>query len=159
MANRATQILRAKRNGIVNPIIAYNEARRAGVPFAVLCAVLEQETGGGHNVFGHDAVRNPVKGGPVTKARYKQYLHFRKLGYGMQGVGPMQLTYYGYQDLADKIGGCWKVKPNIRIGAAKLHRDTQRYGLYGALKAYNGSDAYAKQVMQRVVKWRRILNK
>jgi hypothetical protein len=157
MPSAAAMILRAKRNGIVNPVIAYNEARRCGVPFAVLCAVLEQESGGGRNVFGHDAVRNPIKGGPVTKGRYLQYKKYRQQGLGMQGVGPLQLTYYGYQDLADKLGGCWKPKFNIRVGASKLHKDTNRYGLYGALKAYNGSDAYAKQVMARVVKWRRIL--
>lgn len=157
MASAATSVLRAKRNGIVNPIISYNEARRAGLSYAVLCAVLEQESGGGHNVFGHDAVRNPIKGGRVTKQRYLQYKQYRQRGYGMQGVGPMQLTYYGYQDLADRLGGCWKPKYNIRIGANKLAKDIHRSGLYGALKAYNGSDAYARQVMARVRKWQRIL--
>jgi hypothetical protein len=157
MASSAAMILRARRAGIVNPIIAYNEARRAGLSYAVLCAVLEQESGGGHNVFGHDAVQNPVKGGKVTKERYLSYKRYRKQGLGMQGVGPMQLTYYGYQDLADQLGGCWKVQPNIRVGANKLAKDIHKYGLYGALKAYNGSDAYARQVMSRVRKWQRIL--
>lgn len=157
MASAAAMIYRARRNGIVNPIISYNEARRAGLSFAVLCAVLEQETGGGHNVFGHDAVRNPIKGGSVTKDRYMLYKHYRQQGLGMQGVGPMQLTYYAYQDLADKLGGCWKVQYNIRVGANKLAKDINRYGLYGALKAYNGSDAYAKEVMLRVNKWKKIL--
>jgi soluble lytic murein transglycosylase-like protein len=157
MANLAAIILRAKRSGIVNPLITYNEARRAGIPFAVLCAVLEQESGGGHNVFGHDHVRNPVKGGKVTKARYLKYKRYRKQGLGMQGVGPMQLTYYGYQDLADNMGGCWKPKYNIRVGANKLAKDIRRYGLYGALKAYNGSDAYAHQVMGRVKNWEKRL--
>lgn len=155
MANPAAMILRARRAGIVNPIIAHNEARRAGIPYAVLCAVLEQESAGGHNVFGHDDVRNPIKGGKVTKARYLEYKRYRNMGLGMQGVGPMQLTYYGYQDLADRLGGCWKVRYNIRVGANKIAKDMRRYGLYSALKAYNGSDAYAIEVMSKIRTWER----
>lgn len=157
MASNLAMIHRARRAGIVNPIIAYNEARRAGLPFAVLCAVLEQESGGGHNVFGHDTVSNPIRGGSVTKDRYLQYKRYRQQGLGMQGVGPMQLTYYGYQDLADQLGGCWKPKYNIRVGANKLAKDIRRNGLYQALKMYNGSDVYARQVQSRIRKWQRIL--
>jgi soluble lytic murein transglycosylase-like protein len=157
MASAATQVLRAKKNGIVNPLTTYNEARRAGLEFAVLCAVLEQESAGGQNVFGHDAVKNPIKGGPVTKSRYLQYKHYRQQGLGMQGVGPMQLTYYSYQDLADKLGGCWIPKYNIRVGANSLKKNIDKNGLYSALRSYNGSDAYARQVMLRVRKWRKIL--
>jgi soluble lytic murein transglycosylase-like protein len=158
MASAAVQILRARRNGIKIPLIAYNEARRAGLEFAVLCAVLEQESAGGENVFGHDAVRNPVKGGPVTKKRYLEYKRYRQQGLGMQGVGPMQLTYYAYQDLADRLGGAWNPKYNVRVGANILTKAIRRNGLYPTLRAYNGSDAYARQVMARVVKWRKILH-
>src|SRR4051812_46366339 len=119
MLKAATKVLRARRAGIINPLIAYQEAQRAGLEYAVLCAVLEQESGGGHNVFGHDRVRNPVVGGRVTKKRYLLYRKYQRQGEGMQGVGPMQLTYYTYQDLADRYGGCWKVRYNIRVGAEK----------------------------------------
>ena len=49
-----------------------------GLPVALACAVLEKETGF-RNVFGHDAVRNPVKSPPggllaVTEDNYRQYL-------------------------------------------------------------------------------------
>ena len=110
------------------------EARRHGVPVSLVCAVLEVETGF-QNVFGHDAVRNPVKSPPrgllaVTEERYKQYLHFRRQGLGNQGVGPMQLTSPGLQDRADALGGCWKVDPNIRVGVEYLAGNIQRLGLY-----------------------------
>src|SRR3954447_1711964 len=69
------------------------EAARSGMPVSLICAVLEVETGF-QNVFGHDAVRNPIKSPPsgllgVTQERYRQYLHFRGQGLGNQGIGPM----------------------------------------------------------------------
>jgi murein DD-endopeptidase MepM/ murein hydrolase activator NlpD len=134
------------------------EARRHGVPVSLVCAVLEVETGF-QNVFGHDAVRTPVKSPPrglmaVTEERYKQYLHFRRQGLGNQGVGPMQLTSPGLQDRADALGGCWKVDPNIRVGVEYLAGNIQRLGLYRGVAAYNGSSAYADKVLPLEKKWR-----
>ena len=134
------------------------EARRHGVPVSLVCAILEVETGF-QNVFGHDAVRNPVKSPPrglmaVTEDRYKQYLLFRRQGLGNQGVGPMQLTSPGLQDRADALGGCWKVDPNIRVGVEFLAGNIQRLGLYRGVAAYNGSTAYADKVLPLEKKWR-----
>jgi murein DD-endopeptidase MepM/ murein hydrolase activator NlpD len=134
------------------------EARRHGVPISLVCAVLEIETGF-QNVFGHDAVRNPVKSPArgllvVTEDRYKQYLHFRRQGLGNQGVGPMQLTSPGLQDRADALGGCWKVDPNVRVGVEFLAGNIQRLGLYRGVAAYNGSTAYADKVLPLEKKWR-----
>ncbi len=134
------------------------EARRYGVPVSLVCAILEVETGF-QNVFGHDAVRNPVKSPPrglmaVTEERYRQYLLFRRQGLGNQGVGPMQLTSPGLQDRADALGGCWKVDPNIRVGVEFLAGNIQRLGLYRGVAAYNGSTAYADKVLPLEKKWR-----
>ena len=139
------------------------EARRHGVPVSLVCAVLEVETGF-QNVFGHDKVRNPVKSPPrgllfVTEARYRQYLKFRNQGLGNQGVGPMQLTSPGLQDRADKLGGCWKVDPNIRVGVEYLAGNIQRLGLRRGVIAYNGGAAYADKVFPAEKRWREKLER
>ena len=43
-----------REHAIVLPRITLQEARRAGLELAVACGVLEQESRGGDNVFGHD---------------------------------------------------------------------------------------------------------
>jgi len=159
-----------RRNGIKLPIILAREAKRAGVELAVAAAVIEQETGGGRNVYGHDRLPGggpPIWHGsagnvPVTKKNYALYRAWRdKQGrppYGrMQGVGPMQLTWYAYQDTADTKGGCWKPRINVRVGLQVLARAVNKYGVYRALKAYNGSAEYADAVTLGVRKWRKLL--
>lgn len=146
--------LRLARRGIVYPATTVAEARRAGLDLAVACAVLIQETAGGVNEFGHDPVSNPVKGGLVTQARYLEYLHHRNLGQGSQGVGPMQLTWGGYQDEADRIGGCWKPWLNMRVGFGILAgKIKSSRSLEEGLAAYNGAGAaaaaYGRQVAAR----------
>ena len=142
--------------------IIVSEARRSGVPVALVCAVIEKET---HftNVFGHDAVDNPVKSPPrpapdleVTEARYRKYLKHRKLGQGNQGVGPMQLTNPGLQDRADELGGCWRPDPNIRVGVEFLADNIERLGRKAGIQAYNGAsgDAYATAVLALEERWR-----
>ena len=125
------------------------EARRVGLPVALACAVLEKETGF-RNVFGHDAVRNPIKSPPggllaVTEDNYRQYLAHRRRGLGNQGVGPMQLTSPGLQDRADQLGGCWQPGPNIRVGLEFLAGNIRRLGLRAGVVAYNGSGPAAQR--------------
>ena len=142
--------------------IIVSEARRSGVPVALVCAVIEKET---HftNVFGHDAVANPVKSPPrpapdleVTEARYRRYLEHRKRGEGNQGVGPMQLTDPGLQDRADKLGGCWQPDRNIRVGVEFLADNIEQLGRKAGIQAYNGAsgDAYATAVLALEERWR-----
>jgi hypothetical protein len=121
-----------------------------------------KETSGGHNVFGHDPA--PACGwGIVTEVKYRAYERaYAKWRVG-QGVGPMQLTFRGYQIRADYAGGCYKVGPNIEVGAAILADHFRRstgttdQRIWAALRAYNGSAAYADSVLKGVRYWREIL--
>lgn len=162
------EILALKRYGIEHPIITYQEAKRGGVELAVVAAVLEQETGGGRNVFGHDRdehghviFHGQEDSVPVTKELYLEYKRFRDAIPGrrrMQGVGPMQLTWWRFQDEADAEGGCWNPRANIRVGIRVLRRNLARSGsLRETLRAYNGSYAYADAVLLKVEKWRKRL--
>jgi RNA polymerase-binding transcription factor DksA len=146
-----------KQNGIVKPAMTLRVAREVELALPLACALLEQESSGGHNVFGHDNVRNPIKGGDVTKARYLQYKRYRELGLGSNGVGPTQLTWSGYQDRADELGGCWAYDVNLSVGFGILRANIQRSGVYRGYWNYNGGEAYARQVMPKVQKWQALL--
>lgn len=141
-------------DGIASYII--EEARFTGLPLSYGIALIEKESGG-RNVFGNDPVRNPIKRGKVTRARYMAYKAFRKAGLGMQGVGPGQLTWYELQDEADRLGGCWKPRLNIRVAFTRLHALTKAHGKRDGARRYNGSgaaaEAYAKDFVLRQERW------
>lgn len=163
------QCTKARKAGIVNPIIAMQEAKLAALPYALLLSVLDQETGGGHNEWGHDPTifvggydakhNRHYPEQPVTEEAYKAYLVQRRSdgSGGMQGVGSMQLTWYAFQDRADKLGGCWKPQCNIRVGATDLAANIRRYGMHAGIAAYNGTgpnaDRYAVEVLTRWKVW------
>ena len=158
-ADAVAQAIRA--HGGRFEVAIVREARRVRLPVALACAVLEKETGF-RNVFGHDAVRNPVKSPPgglltVTQDNYRQYLQHRRQGLGNQGVGPMQLTSPFLQDRADQLGGCWQPGPNIRVGLEFLAGNIRRMGLRPGVTAYNGSgpaaQRYADDVLARTRLW------
>lgn len=142
--------------GFVYPsaTLAARQAAKVGLPLAL--AVLMQETGGGRNVFGHDADHlGPCPGygwGEVTKAKYLAFRHLRDTQHRSNGVGPMQLTSPSLQDEADKVGGCWIPQHNIAVGLHYLHDLIKRHhGLEAGVTAYNGSgpaaEAYAAHVL------------
>jgi cell wall-associated NlpC family hydrolase len=155
--NDAELLRMMKEGGIVKPVDTLNVARAVGLPLPFACALLEQESSGGNNVFGHDQVANPVKGGSVTKDRYMEYKHYRQMGLGANGVGPTQLTWPGFQDRADHLGGCWVYDVNLRVGFSVLRAQIRSNGVYRGFWNYNGREAYAKQVMPRVIKWQTLL--
>ena len=140
------------------------EAKRAGLPLALACALVEQESGF-RNVFGHDAVANPApKGGAVTRQSYQRYRAHRDRGLGAQGVGLTQLTFPPFQDRADDLGGCWKVSNQLRVGYQVLAGNIAANGVRGGLAAYNAGSptspaglAYAEQVLDRRRRWRQVL--
>ncbi|MEP6978176.1 MAG: hypothetical protein ABI948_08995 [Thermoleophilia bacterium] len=158
---------RLKELGIVNPQWTVEAAHNAGLELAIACAFLEQESGGGHNVFGHDRDRHgnyvfPAKDGTVavTEELYKEYKHRRgpKGDGGMQGVGPMQLTFFSFQDRADELGGCWHPRANMQAGFEHAAELIRRSGMNLGIKTYNGSgpqaDHYLQQMLPRIEKWR-----
>ena len=104
-----------------------------------------------------------VGGKIVTKAAYRAYKARRgPTGHGgMQGVGPCQLTWYEKQDRADRLGGCWIAKYNIRVAFEDLAMLISEFGERHGLARYNGTgsaaDRYAQQVLDRQRKWHRII--
>lgn len=158
--NRRDEILIARRNGIKIPVRASRAANKAGIPFYVMCAFLEQESSGGDNVFGHDGGTSGWASGwgEATKAKYVKYRTGRKAGKGMQGVGPMQLTWWEFQDQADALGGCWKPYFNCLVGAQLLHEYWNQHGSWIKVgERYNGAYAYGVEVNKKVEKWKRLL--
>jgi hypothetical protein len=155
------RIRAARGYGCRMPDLALRASREAGIPFYVGCAFLAQETGGGRNVFGHDASIF-AGAGRVTRTKYLHYKRLRRHTGEMQGVGPMQLTWYTLQDRADRLGGCWHPYVNMLVGfrhLASLHRAEGSW--HGAARAYNGSgpaaDRYATQLSHRLGVGRRVI--
>lgn len=133
------------------------EARRTGIPISLGFALIEQES---HfrNVFGHDpthSIPEEWKGSVVSKQKYDFYKRHRSDG--MQGVGPAQLTWWEYQDAADRRGGAWKPKHNIAVAFDHLSSLIQTHGMKQGLAAYNGigkdAELYAESVLRRYKKW------
>lgn len=149
----------ARRFGMNHAWTTAHEAAKAGIPVSLGFALVEQETGTCRNVYGHDPVRNRApKGGHVTKKNYLGvYLPDRKRGLGMQGVGPLQLTWFATQDVADKLGGCWKPKVNLRVGFSTLAALIRQFGYAKGVERYNGSGpaavAYSANVRRNAAKW------
>jgi hypothetical protein len=150
-------VARARHHGILVPVRGLTAARKNSLEFATLCAVLMRETSGGRNVFGHDPTIC-VGWGSVTHAKYLRYLHLRALTRKYQGVGSLQLTWGGFQDQADRVGGCWRVYPNLLVGSGILHGLIRQHGLVGGLSAWNGSRAYGVSVAASVTHWRHYLS-
>lgn len=149
---------RAKKAGANYSLRIIWEARRAGIPISLAFALIEQESGF-RNVFGHDPTIFQGAG-EVTKAKYlaykKQRGHTR-----MQGIGPGQLTWWQLQDQADKAGGAWKPKYNMRVAFEHLASLQHHMGRHKGLVAYNGTgpaaEKYARSVEARAERWHRIL--
>src|SRR5687767_15700043 len=114
-------IERLRAEGVLRPQAVVEEAKRAGLRLPLACALLEKESGKGRNVFGHDPTIF-VGAGEVTRAKYREYKK-RRVASGnrqMQGVGPCQLTWWEFQDAADREGGCWRPEVNMRVAFRHL---------------------------------------
>lgn len=154
----------AKSHGMQNSLRIAWEARAAGISPALAYAMVEKESGNGRNVFGHDPTNSIPKswmGTTVTKDKYLYYKS-RRPKYGMQGVGPLQLTWYEFQDRADRMGGCWVPKYNIRVGFQTLAGLIRQYGRWDGVRRYNGSGpdavAYRDSVKRLHDKWHKRLH-
>jgi hypothetical protein len=147
-------------NGIQRPDDVVHYAAAAGLDLAAACTMLEMESSGGHNVWGHDGVPTGgcyVKGAEVTQTEYLCYKSKRS-ELGCQGVGPAQLTYYALQDAADNLGGCWIWENNIQVGFGVLASNIRNLGLHDGFARYNGSGpaaaAYAAKAMAKYEVWK-----
>jgi hypothetical protein len=132
----------------------------AGLELAAAATLLEKESGGGRNVWGHDNVDTGghyVKGDAVTKAAYLNYKRDRKR-LGAQGVGPTQLTFPGFQDTADDRGGCFDWRTNCLVGFEILAGHIRAKGVHDGFRAYNGSgdaaERYADDAISKLGVWR-----
>ena len=150
---------RGKRRGANYSLRIVLEARRADIPISLGFALIEQESGF-RNVFGHD--NSIFKGaGKVTKAKYLDYKAARGTpGKRMQGVGPAQLTWWTFQDRADRLGGAWIAKNNIRVAFEHLGDLLKQHSARDALAIYNAGNArsrqgqdYATAVLRRRDRW------
>jgi len=134
-------------------------AAAAGLELAAAATLLEKESSGGHNVWGHDPVDTGgfyQKGAPVKKEAYLKYReHRQKLG--AQGVGPTQLTFPAFQDQADARGGTFDFRVNCAVGFEILAGHIKRNGVHDGFRAYNGSgpdaEAYADDAVEKLAVW------
>jgi hypothetical protein len=129
---------------------------------AAAAVVLLKESGGGRNVWGHDNVvvapGTYAKGAEVTEQAYLAYRAAVQSGRaGRQGCGPTQLTWSGYQDQADALGGCWDWRCNVTVGFRALAQHIRNSGLRGGFRDYNGSgpaaETYADDAMSKYLVW------
>ncbi len=149
-------------HGILRAPEVVELAAATGLDLAAAATLLAKESGGGRNVWGHDAVPTGgcyTPGEVVTRADYLAYRAAVLVGRaGRQGIGPCQLTNGDLQNQADKIGGCWDWRANCRVGFAHLAFLTRRYGVREGFARYNGSgpaaDRYADDAMTRLAQWR-----
>lgn len=157
----AAEVLAA--GGILRPGEVIELAAATSLDLAAAATMLAKESGGGRNVWGSDQVviapGTYVKGAPVTQSAYLAYRAAVVAGRaGRQGCGPTQLTYGGYQDLADRAGGCWDWRANVRTGFTALAALVKAKGLRDGFRAYNGSgpaaERYAADAMARYTVWR-----
>ena len=181
------EILSASLENAQNIITA---AATVGVPLHIAAALIEQESNG-KNIYGHDwggvFSTNPdavtvegvtyAKGAnvPVTASNYATFLSRvltsdgrRNTAYTSNGVGPAQITYWGYHrdardegaDLSDPLTN---ITWGLRILASYLKGSytqasvEQSATLYNAGTLENGVNDYGRQVWVRAEKWRKAL--
>jgi len=144
--------------GCKMPYKAWKASQATGVPMWFICAILEQETSGGRNIFGQDPTIF-VGAGEVTESKYKQYKRERIRTGKMQGVGPMQLTWWEFQDMADRAGGCWKPYVNILTGARILKGwKTSNNSWVDTTIRWNSGSEYQREIKAVCAKWRKAFN-
>ena len=152
----AALVWRMRGIGCKMPIRCLMAARSCGLNVALACSILEQETGGGVNEYGHDPTIF-VGAGKVTFLNYRAYRALRDRTGKCQGVGPVQLTAASRQNAADKAGGCWRPLVNMKTGFCELADSISRDGLRMAVVGYNGSgpaaEHYADEVIMRAQRY------
>lgn len=155
----------ARDYGLKNVAAIAFACREAEVPFAVACALMEQESGG-RNVYGHDA-GGALSGYPrlVTEENFKvfEWLVFDQ-GQTSNGVGPAQITYKGYFTQMKTEGLLpWDAHDNMLFGLRILRANfnaTNSWEKAGA--RYNGgprpnadAQGYGRDLAEKIDQWRK----
>lgn len=160
MALTITYVRRARKHGANHALAIIRAARIEGVPLSVAFALVEQESGF-RNIFGHDP-GGMFPGQRVTKARCEALLWRVRHGGVSNGVGLTQLTWSGYLEQAEKLGGPHRPYVQCRVGfraLASLHREWGNW--HEAFMHYNGSGPaavhYADVMTLRVARWHHYL--
>ena len=157
------QIEAAKVAGLTNVETAAAASEATGLPFYILCAILEKESGG-RNVYGHDQ-GGALSGfpGEVTQGNFEVFRWLIDNGHTSNGVGPMQLTWKPFFDQMDEKALLpWNVYDNMVFGADvfKGYYDTyrqtltEREAIRQAGRKYNGSDSYGDSLVEISDEWR-----
>jgi hypothetical protein len=159
MSKRAWEILRD--NGVVNPRVVVDEAKRAKLPLRFAVAMLEKETGiPQRNIFGCDhGEGRAFCHENVTEARVKS---LRSSGLA-NGVGWTQITFPAFVVQADKLGGAHKPRFQMRVGFRVLKDNMDREGsAQQGFRAYNGTgedaEKYGRDAVKVAERWEGILN-
>jgi hypothetical protein len=142
------------------------ESKRAGLPFALALALVDQESTF-QNVFGCDlGPRDTVPWchQPVTRDRVQALIAYVEGGGTSNGVGLTQLTSLGFIQQAEAAGGAHNVGPQCRVGFQLLHDLIQRHGELNGIGSYNGGEGnpqsdYATSVLALRDKWQALINR
>lgn len=147
---------RLRRNHVRKPGMILNLSRRFKLPVALVVAVLDQETGiKQRNIFGCDwgaqGGRPPYCQDRVTNRRVRKMQRSGK----PNGVGWWQLTWPDFVKRAMAMrGGARRPHNQGVVGNNVLADDIRSAGsIWGGLRMYNGSDAYANEVTGRFHRW------
>jgi hypothetical protein len=167
MTVSASQIQKAKQQGLVNVEAIAAACDKLKFPFYMACTIMERETRG-KNIYGHDVGGIFTQHGnlEVTETNYKTFLRRLLNGERSNGVGPMQLTYKGYhigpQSLTTRGYKAWIPVDNILYGAGIMSRSYRTNlakgqsvsrAFWNAAKSYNGAASYANGAAARARTW------
>lgn len=125
--------------------------------------LLDAESSGGLNIWGPlpDSGCGQPHRSPVTEASYRAYLS-RRAECGDQGLGPLQITWHGLQDL----GEIWRPEINVRVGLAEfarlLTRNTVRDSFsrwrYGDPEDEVDNPTYVTEAMALLPEWQQVID-
>lgn len=153
---------RLRRAGVRKPLLVMRKSRHFDLPVALVVAMLEQETGiPQRNIFGCDwgpqGGRPPYCGDDVTNSRVRAMQASGK----PNGVGWTQLTWPSYVRRAmARRGGAAKPRNQLHVGVSVLAANVRTAGsFWGGLRLYNGSSAYADEVIWRFNNWHKRLTR
>lgn len=145
------------------------------LPYWLLCAILEKETGTGRNIYGNDATRDEagniieyaaLSGYPheVDESNYKVYDWLVNVrGMRSNGVGPGQITHKSlHDDMKNRGLRAWVPQDNIRYTAKLLRTyltETLKLGMSVEERVkrmgqrYSGKVKYGEDLWPLAVKW------